>query len=219
MPYSHGKLSSDPKRCLNRRYTKNILQGLIQSILFSLTPVSPKTGARCPVVLSLINYLKLYNLCNCTFSYTHFRAVAFVHKTYTYGWFPMAAVFLTFISVDSRTSGSIAWAFAQLSTLIKLRTYQSTLLGTTDVRGDLKIFLEGLRCVQSLYGGLILLALLSSLDREPPRRHLRRRKRRNTVRPMRIGQIGSSTSFPRMVKAFSFSSSFSTSSLSSFNCW
>ena len=124
-----------------------------------------------------------------------------------------------FISVDSRTSGSIAWAFAQLSTLIKLRTYQSTLLGTTDVRGDLKIFLEGLRCVQSLYGGLILLALLSSLDRYPPRRHLRRRKRRNAVRPMRIGQIGSSTSFPRMVKAFSFSSSFSTSSLSSSNCW
>ena len=52
-----------------------------------------------------------------------------------------------------------------------------------------------------------------------PRRPLRQRKRRNTVRPMRIGQIGSSTSFPRMVKVFSFSSSFSTSSLSSSNCW
>ena len=69
-----------------------------------------------------------------------------------------------FISVDSRKLGSIAWAFAQLSTLVKLRTYQSTLLGTTDVREDLKIFLEGRRWAHSLYGELILLALLSSLD-------------------------------------------------------
>ena len=39
----------------------------------------------------------------------------------------------------------------------------STPLGTTDLREDLKISLEGLRWVEGLYGGFILLAPLSSL--------------------------------------------------------
>ena len=39
--------------------------------------------------------------------------------------------------------------------------YHSTLLGTTDLREDLKISFEGLRWVWGLYGGLILRALPS----------------------------------------------------------
>ena len=40
----------------------------------------------------------------------------------------------------------------------------STPLGTTDLREGLKISLEGLRWVEGLYGGFILLAPLSCLD-------------------------------------------------------
>ena len=42
--------------------------------------------------------------------------------------------------------------------------YHLTLLGITELREDLKIYLEGLRWVEGLCGGLILLAALSSLD-------------------------------------------------------
>ena len=126
----------------------------------------------------VINYLKFYSLCDCTFYYTHFPAVAFVHKTYTRDSFSNGCSVLNLvyasanISVDSRTSRSIAWAFAHLSTLVKLRTYDWLSLkplgnNRLPVREDLKISLEGLRWVEGLYGGLILLAPLSSLAFNP----------------------------------------------------
>ena len=126
----------------------------------------------------VINYLKLYSLCDCTFCYTHFPAVAFVHKTYTCDSFSNGCSVLNLIyasaniSVDSRTSRRIAWAFAHLSTLVKLRTYDWLSLKPLGnnrllVREDLKISLEWLRWVEGLYGGLILLAPSSSLAFNP----------------------------------------------------
>ena len=61
--------------------------------------------------------------------YTQFPAVVFVHKTYTCDLFSNGCSVrsLTYafasVSVDSRTSPSIVRAFAHLSTLVKLRTY------------------------------------------------------------------------------------------------
>ena len=74
-----------------------------------------------------LNYLKLYSLCDCTFSfvrsqstyYTHFLAAAFVQKTYTCDSFSYGCSFrfVTLrtspvnITADSRSSRSVVSAF------------------------------------------------------------------------------------------------------------
>ena len=77
------------------------------------------------------NYLKLYNLHATVLFlstyYTHLPEGPLVHKTYTCDSFPCGCSFLVTssanITIDSRTSRNIAWAFAHLSTLPKSKKY------------------------------------------------------------------------------------------------
>ena len=101
--------------------------GTVHFVFLDASESSDRSAMSCRSFV--INYLKLYSLCDCTFSYTHFPAVAFLHKTYSCDSFPngCSVLNLTYasanMSVDSRTLRSIAWAFAHLSTLVELRTY------------------------------------------------------------------------------------------------